>query len=139
MATTPSRGAGTKQLMKQIGFGMKNTPMGSGGMGALMGFMGLPFLSKGAGAGKGSGGGPFMTVDPRTLSMWQGGFGNRPPGSNTTGEPTTGGEDPAYDPNNPNSPLPGDKYKLNMIPEWWKDWYRTQGQYGGVPPVDGLL
>ena len=31
-----------------------------------------------------------------------------------------------------------DKFKLNLIPEWWKEWYRTQGQNGGVPRVDGF-
>lgn len=28
---------------------------------------------------------------------------------------------------------------LASMPQWYRDWYRTQGQYGGVPPVGGLL
>jgi hypothetical protein len=28
---------------------------------------------------------------------------------------------------------------LASMPQWYRDWYRTQGQHGGVPPVGGLL
>lgn len=80
-------------------------------------------------------GGDWMTIDPRRQAIYP--MGMTPPQKQAAVQ--TGGEDPAYDPNDPNSPLPGDKYKKNQIPEWWRQWYRTQGQYGGVPPVDGLL
>jgi hypothetical protein len=130
-----------KQLMNQIGFGMRNAPMGRGGMGAVMGFMGLPFRSKGNGAAQGSGG-QWMTVDPRNMTMYPGGFGGAGggggAGGNGGGGNGGGGDTPPTDPNAP-PPLPGDKFGKNLIPEWWKEWYRTQGQYGGVPPVDGLL
>ncbi len=89
-----TRKQSTKQLMGQIGYGMRNTPMAGGGMGAMMGFMGLPFMSRGNGVGNGSGG-PWMTVDPRNQSTYPVGFngGGNPPG--------TGGEDPPLDPNGP--------------------------------------
>ncbi len=95
----PTRGGSTKKLMKQINFGMRNAPMGRNGMGAVMGFMGLPFMSKGNGAGEGSGG-PWMTVDPRNLTMSPGGWGGL--GGGGSGLPQI--EDPPlppYDPNNP--------------------------------------
>jgi hypothetical protein len=28
---------------------------------------------------------------------------------------------------------------LEGMPDWYKEWYKTQGQYGGVPPVRGIL
>jgi hypothetical protein len=31
------------------------------------------------------------------------------------------------------------KDPLASMPQWYRDWYRTQGQHGGVPPVGGLL
>jgi hypothetical protein len=131
----------TKQLKKRINFGMRNAPMGRGGMGAVMGFMGLPFRSKGNGAAEGSGG-QWMTVDPRNMTMYPGGFGGAGggggAGGNGGGGNGGGGDTPPTDPNAP-PPLPGDKFGKNLIPEWWKEWYRTSGQYGGVPPVDGLL
>ena len=34
---------------------------------------------------------------------------------------------------------PNAKDPLAGMPEWYREWYRTQGQYGGVPPVAGLL
>ena len=115
---------GMSQIAQQVNWALKNSRGGMGGMAAMMG---MPFQQKT--------GGQWMTFDPRRQSMYP--SGTTP--YRAAGQPTTGGEDPAYDPNNPNSPLPGDKFKLNLIPEWWKEWYRTQGQNGGVPRVDGLL
>lgn len=34
---------------------------------------------------------------------------------------------------------PNSKDPLAGMPEWYREWYRTQGQYGGVPRVAGLL
>ena len=116
---------GMSQIAQQVNWALKNSRGGMGGMAAMMG---MPFQQKT--------GGQWMTFDPRRQSMYPSGTTPYRP---TAATPTTGGEDPAYDPNNPNSPLPGDKFKLNLIPEWWKEWYRTQGQNGGVPRVDGLL
>jgi hypothetical protein len=110
--------------MRQISYGMQNAPMGSGGMGAMMGFMGLPFMSKGNGAGKGSGG-PWMTVDPVSQSMWQGGYGNRPPGGDGGGggpqieDPTL----PPYDPNDPNGDGSG-KFSW-QFPQYSQTWAFT--------------
>lgn len=85
-------------------------------------------------------GGQWMTIDPGRRSIYP--MGTTPyygPGADGYGGGDGGGgDDTPTDPNAP-PPLPADKYPKNMIPEWWKEWYRTQGQYGGVPPVDGLL
>lgn len=89
-AEQPTRGGSTKQLMRQINYGMQNAPMGRGGMGAVMGFMGLPFMSRGNGAGQNSLG-PWTRFDPRRLPFNPGGNGG----------PNTGGEDPPLDPNDP--------------------------------------
>ena len=108
-ALTPQqkRKQGTKQLARQINFGMANSPMGSGGMGAMMGFMGLPFMSKGNGAGKGSGG-PWMTVDPVSQTIFQGGFsGLGGDGGGMGGGGGGGGpqiEDPPLPPLDPDDP-----------------------------------
>jgi hypothetical protein len=93
--------------MKQIEFGMNNAPMGSGGMGAVMGFMDLPFMSKGNGAGNGSGG-PWMTVDPVSQTIFQGGFsGLGGDGGGMGGGGGGGGpqiEDPPLPPLDPDDP-----------------------------------
>ena len=34
---------------------------------------------------------------------------------------------------------PEDKDPLAGYPQWYKDWWHAQGQYGGVPPVQGIL
>jgi hypothetical protein len=114
--------------MKQLKWALQNS--GGSGAGSIFGAMtGMPWQQKR--------GGQWMTIDPRRQSIYP--SGTTPYGRGGAATPTTGGEDPAYDPNDPNSPLPGDKFKKNLIPEWWKQWYRTQGQFGGMPPVDGLL
>lgn len=111
------------QLMKQIQFGANK----GGGMGAQMGMMGLPFFSRSGGAA------PWLRYDTRTQSVYgPGGVGGG-----------GGGTTPPNDPNNPSDPndpgFPGDKYKKNLIPDWWRQWYNEQGRYGGLPPVQGLL
>lgn len=114
---------GMRQIADQVNWALKNSRGGMGGMAAMMG---MPFQQKT--------GGQWMTFDPRRQSVYP--SGTTP--SRGASQPTTGGELPPVDPNKP-APLPGDKFKLNLIPEWWKEWYRTQGQNGGVPPVEGLL
>ena len=127
----------SKQLMGQIGYGMRNTPMGGGGMGAVMGFMGLPFMSKGNGAGKGSGG-PWMTVDPVSQSMWQGGYGNKPPGGGGGGGQPPQIEDPPlppYDPNDPNNP----EQQYWKFPQYSQTWAVTPPEptpYPSPQPFD---
>ena len=91
--------------------------------------MGIPWQQRGPG-------GDWMTIDPVRQSIYPTGMVLPP--LNSAANQQAGSEDQPTDPNAP-PPLPGDKYKLNLTPEWWKEWYRTQGQYGGVPPVQGLL
>ena len=113
---------------KQIKWALQNS--GGSGMGGMAAMMGIPFQQKR--------GNMWMTIDPQRHSVYPSGttpyYG---PGSAGYGNGGGGDDTPPTDPNNP--PLPADKYPKNMIPEWWKEWYRTSGQYGGVPPVDGLL
>ena len=116
--------SGMSALAQQVNFALKNSRGGMGGMAAMLG---VPFQQKT--------GNQWMTIDPRSQSIYASGT---TPYRAAAGQPTTGGELPPVDPTKP-APLPGDKFKLNLIPEWWKEWYRTQGQNGGVPPVDGLL
>lgn len=62
MATADQKkGKPTRQLRKMVEYGMQNNGLGSG-MGAVMGFMGLPFLTRQWG-GHGSSG-PWQTVNP---------------------------------------------------------------------------
>lgn len=114
----------TKALTNRVQYGLTN----GGPMGAIMGFMGLPYLSRGAGGdqgGSGSGGG-FQ-------KMWPGGIDPRMASAQP---PTTGGDDPGAgggtDPNTQAMLKAG-------LPPWWVDWLRTSGQYGGMPPAGGLL
>lgn len=125
-----------KQLLQ---LGLQN----GGATGPFMAFMGLPYYSRGHGGLTsawdqlnhqhslvgpmfGAGGGP--------------GTGGQDPGVNTPG----GGNPPTL---NKNPHFPGDQYDGNLIPGWWKRWYMSQGQYGGVPPqphgpqarVEGLI
>lgn len=96
MADTPVTRHGGRQLMNRIS-GAMNATHGSG-LGAMMGFMGLPFFSRGSdylGSYAGHG---------QMLSPWDnygmGGFGGRGLGGHGGGgvtPPTTGGEDPGVD------------------------------------------
>ena len=117
-----------QQMAKNIKWAARNS--GGSGMGVMAAMMGMPMQQKR--------GNMWMTIDPQRHSVYPSGttpyYG---PGSAGYGNGGGGDDTPPTDPNNP--PLPADKYPKNMIPEWWKEWYRTQGQYGGVPPVDGLL
>lgn len=117
---------------KQIKWALQNS--GGSGLGGIFGAMsGMPWQQKR--------GNQWMTIDPGRQAVYPSGTTpNRGGGGAAamSGDPTTGGDGPAVDPTKP-APLPGDKFKLNLIPEWWKEWYRTQGQNGGVPRVDGLL
>ena len=133
----------SQRFFDQILFGMANNGTRGAGMGAGMGFMGLPFQTRQSG-GKGSSG-PWMTVDPRTQTVTPGfqiggqggglgGQGGGQGGGNGNGG--GGGNDPGTDPNNPDSAM----LKAGL-PSWWVDWLHTNGQYGvwNKPPAGGLL
>lgn len=121
---TTTRGSDTKQLINQIQWGMRNG--GNNGMGAIAAFMGMPFQRKQ--------GGQWMTIDPRRQAIYQ--TGTTPPPMPQQKPTDTSGNGT----NDPNAQtLPGDEFKRNLIPEYWRQWYLSQGQYGGVPPVQGLL
>ena len=125
MATTPKNGLNLGQMSKRVQYGMDH----GGPMGAMMGFMGLPYLSRGGGsdsAPHGSGPAPFQ-------KMWPGGID---PSMARPAAPTTGGDGPAVDPNNPDGPM----LKAGL-PPWYIDWLHTSGQYGvwNKPPSGGLL
>jgi hypothetical protein len=124
MATAPKNGSFFNQMADRVQYGMDH----GGPMGAMMGFMGLPYLARGGGsdsAPHGSGPAPFQ-------KMWPGGID---PSMARPAAPTTGGEDPSL--------APEDKKRAEMIkaglPPWYVDWLHTSGQYGGVPPTPGLL
>lgn len=123
-----------RNFADNIKWGVKNSHGKIGGIGGMAAMLGVPYYHRDPG-------GDWMTYDPRRQAIYPMGatpyYGPSAAG-NGNGNNNGGGDDTPTDPNAP-PPLPGDKYKKNLIPEWWKDWYRTQGQYGGVPPVQGLL
>lgn len=123
-----------QQMARNIKWAAKH---GGSPMAGVAAIMGVPMQQKRRGQ--------WMTINPTMHSIYpmgttpywgpgSSGYGNYGGGGGGGGGDGGGGDDPNAPP-----PLPGDKYPKNMIPEWWKDWYRTQGQYGGVPPVEGLL
>lgn len=138
MASTPksgSKGFNLDQMSKRVQYGMDH----GGPMGAMMGFMGLPYLSRGGGsdsAPHGSGPAPFQKMWPGGTdpNMGGGGSGNGQDPTLGGNDPTTGGNGPAVDP----AKL-GALGKVNGFPQWYIDWYNSQGKYGGVPQVSGLL
>lgn len=84
------RQQGNKSLSRNIEYGF-----GKGGIeGAMMGFMGLPYMAR-PGATHGNIGGPWQ-------QMWPGGVDPNMRGNG--GNPGTGGDGPAVDPNDPNDP-----------------------------------
>ena len=105
---------GMSQLAQQIKWAAQNS--GGSGLAGMAAMMGLPFQQKR--------GNQWMTIDPRMQSIYA--SGTTP--YRAANQPKTGGELP-----------PDDPFKNSSIGDWWKEWYRTQGQYGGVPPVKGLL
>lgn len=122
-----------KQTLKNIKWAVKNG--GGSSMAPFAALLGIPMQQRR--------GGQWMTIDPARQSIYPMGatpyYGPSAAGNGNGNENNNGGGNPTQpDPNAP-PPLPGDKFTKNLIPEWWKDWYRTQGQYGGVPPVEGLL
>lgn len=127
---TPKKSGWGQQMIDRITWASKNSRGRSlGTLGPAMALMGIPWQQR-------EPGGDWMTIDPVRQSIFPTGMVLPPP--NSAANQQAGSEDQPTDPNAP-PPLPGDKYKLNLTPEWWKEWYRTQGQYGGVPPVQGLL
>ena len=111
-----------KQLVDQIGWADRNS--GGSAMGAMMGFMGMPFNQKR--------GGQWMTVDPRNRSVMPMG----------TVMPTA--PKPQTNPN-PNTPPQSEDEKkraamiaAGLTPEY-VDWYMSNGRFGGVSPVQGIL
>jgi hypothetical protein len=112
--------AGNK-LMRQIDYGMANSSRATSGIGAMMGFMGLPFLSRGDDVGKGSSG-SWMTVDPRNQSMYAPGSGG---GGGGGGNPPQIEDPPLppYDPNDPNGDGSG-KFSW-QFPQYSQTWAFT--------------
>lgn len=117
MATTPKEGSFFDQMSKRVQYGMDH----GGTMGAMMGFLGLPYLARGGGsdsAPHGSGPAPFQR-------MWPGGIA---PGNG--GAPGTGGDGPAVDPNDPNGD-PNDPNNPNSgrfawsFPQYSQSWAFT--------------
>ena len=131
MADKAKKSGWGQMMMDRITWAYKNPRGGSLGrtLGPAMAMMGVPWQQR-------SPGGSWMTIDPVRQSIYPTGMVLPP--ANNAATPPAGSEDPPADPNAP-PPLPGDKFTKNMIPDWWEDWYRTSGQYGGVPPVQGLL
>lgn len=133
---------GSKSLIGDINFGMNNAGTGSGGLGGMMGFMGLPFMSRQA-AGKGSGG-PWMTVDPRNRSMMQGwdfqavGGGGGMGGGHGGGSAPGGGTAPGG-PNVPSSAPPdatASQQAMNWtFPQYTQTWAFTPPEASPyIPP-----
>lgn len=117
----------TKAFTNQLNQGYR-----AGGVdGMLAAFMGVPNMVAGRRIGD-------MPDVPAGSYQWPTNYPGSPASLAPAKPPTTGGDLPPVGTNKP-APLPGDQFKLNLIPEWWKEWYRTQGQNGAMPPVDGLL
>lgn len=102
---------------QRLEFAFKNAPRSSrGGFGMLgpaMWAMGVPFAGQGLNAHY------FMQAirngqDPSQFMPWLNGNSNSEGGDSAT------------------NPIAG-------MPQWYQDWYNTQGKHGGVPPVEGLL
>jgi hypothetical protein len=114
----------TRALTQQLNQGYN----AGGPMGAMAAFMGIPNLA----AGRRIGG---MSDVPAGSFRWPTDYPGSP--SNLAGKPpSTGGDGPSVDPNNPDGPM----LKAGL-PPWYVDWLRTSGQYGvwNQPPGGGLL
>lgn len=135
MADTPTRtrkqnlAAEFDRTARNVGAAMQAnrfTNKGGAAIPGMMAFMGMPNQApqRGWGAGGMGGFGDFQ------FGGGKGGKGNG-----------DGGDNPGGDPN----PDPNDPSKLGYLgkaygfPQWYIDWYNSQGVYGGVPPVQGLL
>jgi hypothetical protein len=97
---------------------------GGGMLGGIMGWAGLPGVRRNAYNFYGNGG-------------MGGGFSFGAAGNGGGGGGGDGGNDPSTDPNDPAAL--GKLGKVGGFPQWYIDWFNSQGKYGGVPPVQGLL
>lgn len=109
---------------------------GGAGLPTAFAFMGLPNMAARSAYGYGGGGGmggmggfSFDSFD----SAGRGGHGGHGGGGNGGG-----GNDPGTDPGVDPAHL-GSLGKVGGFPQWYIDWFNSQGKYGGVPQVSGLL
>lgn len=110
------------QMMGNMQYGWRAA--GGDPMGAMMGFMGMPFQNKQ--------GGQWMTVNPATHSTYQTGTTN--PVQARPSKPN--GNDPNL---TDEEKKRAELIKAGMTP-WYVDWLQTSGNFGGVPPkTPGLL
>ena len=112
MANNSSKSMTSRQFGNAISMG-GNARRGSAGLGSMMGFMGLPCMSRGDAMG--SYAGPWNTVDPWAKYRAQNAANNQPP--------TTGGEDPGLDPNGDGSGDAGNAYW--KFPQYSQTWAFT--------------
>lgn len=106
--------------------------VGTSGIGPAMAFMGLHNMAPNI-HGLGAGNNPYAQINRPGATNNGGSGGNGGGGSGSGGGGSGGGGN-----NTPDDPWT--PYPKNLIPDWWKDWYNTTGQYGVVSPrVDGLL
>ena len=118
MANTgkPANRDSFQSLGKRIQYGLNTASPFRSEMGAIMGFMDMPYRTR-PGWSHGNIGGPWTTI-------WPGGNDPRMNGGNGGGNPTTGGDGPAVDPNDPNNPANADKFAWKF-PQYSQTWAFT--------------
>lgn len=126
-------GQSLDDILRNITRAQQNNPgrngFGSSAMAPMMALMGLGNMVGGPHRGGQYGGGNMI--------LPYGAFGNG--AGNGSGNGNNNGNDGNNGGNDDNTGFPGDKYPKNLIPDWWKRWYDTTGQYGRAPQVPGIL
>ena len=125
MANSPHDGDGGNSFMSQFQ-GLKQAGRGTDIFSLMSAFYGVPYYSRKDGGMTSANEQIFNANvragrDPSTHMPY--GTGGNP------AAPTTGGELPPATPPN----------QVGYMPAWWQDWYNSQGKFGGVPQVPGIL
>lgn len=109
------------------GMRAKQNARGGGVLSSVLDWSGIPSMRRNAYNDFPSGGGVGFWGN--NSGMYSGGGGGGGGGG--------GNDDPSVDPNDPAAL--GKLGKVGGFPQWYIDWFKSQGVYGGVPPVQGLL
>lgn len=143
MADKEKKSGWGQQMMDRAMWASKNSRGRSlGSLGPMMAMMGIPWQQRAPG-------GDWMTIDPGQRAIYPRGSVLPPAASSAaTSDTAASNATAARAANNgllaaaSEAPPPDTLGKLGKVdgfPQWYIDWYKSQGMYGGVPPVEGLL
>ena len=119
MANSPHDGDGGNSFMSQFQ-GLKQAGRGTDIFSLMSAFYGVPYYSAKDG-GMTSANEQIFNANVRAGRDPSTNMPYSDPSTVTTTTPTTHATD------------------QNAMPQWYADWYNSQGKYGGIPSVPGLL